>query len=52
VLAKEQRLHNWKGEDVEEFPDDLKIQTFPSSLQLENERAISVTRPTSQETLW
>ncbi len=30
VYAREHHLHNWKGEDMAEFPPDLRIQGFPS----------------------
>jgi protein gp37 len=29
VYAREHHLHNWKGEDISEFPNDLQIQEFP-----------------------
>ena len=29
VYARQHRLHNWKGEDMTEFPPDLRIQEFP-----------------------
>ncbi len=29
VYAREHRLHNWKGEDISEFPIDLQMQEFP-----------------------
>jgi protein gp37 len=29
VYAKAHRLHNWKGEDIREFPEDVQIQVFP-----------------------
>jgi len=29
VYAKHHHLRYWKGEDMEEFPDDLKIRDFP-----------------------
>ena len=30
VYARDHHLHNWKGEDITEFPPDLRIQEFPS----------------------
>ena len=30
VYAKQHGLHNWKGEDVREFPADLRVQAFPT----------------------
>ena len=29
VYAREQGLHDWKGEDISEFPNDLQIREFP-----------------------
>ncbi len=29
VYARDQKLHDWKGEDIAEFPKDLQIQEFP-----------------------
>jgi len=30
VYARQHRLHDWKGEEMTEFPPDLRIQEFPS----------------------
>jgi protein gp37 len=29
VYAKQHQLRDWKGEDMREFPDDLKVREFP-----------------------
>ena len=33
VYAKDHRLHDWKGEELSEFPEDLQIQEFPCTLR-------------------
>jgi protein gp37 len=38
VYAKAHKLHNWKGEDVTEFPEDLHIQEFPRYARQERTR--------------
>ncbi len=30
VYAKEHGLRNWKGEEIAEFPEDLRVQSFPA----------------------
>ena len=29
VYAREHGLHDWKGEDISEFPADLHVRQFP-----------------------